>query len=344
MRKDLLPREGQFYRANLHCHSTFSDGHLTPAELKKIYMDAGYSVVAFTDHDVFIPHQELTDDRFLALNGFEVEVDETAAQAGDMAFRKCFHACFVALDPENLNHPLWHRSKYLFGPAKKYRDLVRYDESKPDYERFYTPECLSDMMRIGRENGFFVTYNHPAWSMETGRDYTRYENMNAMEISNYSSLAEGYEENCAYAYDELLRSGKRIFCISADDNHNHADPDSRFWDSFGGYIQIKAPRLDYKTIAAALTAGNFYASQGPEIQALWFEDGQIHVRCAAADRITANYGIRKAKACYAPEGGVLTEAAFDVRPEDRYVRVTVYDAAGRRADTNAYFTDTLFEA
>ena len=29
----LLPRDGQFYRANLHCHSTDSDGHFTPEEL-----------------------------------------------------------------------------------------------------------------------------------------------------------------------------------------------------------------------------------------------------------------------------------------------------------------------
>ena len=35
MRKDLLPREGRFYKANLHAHSTVSDGHYTPEELKQ---------------------------------------------------------------------------------------------------------------------------------------------------------------------------------------------------------------------------------------------------------------------------------------------------------------------
>ena len=34
MKRWLLPEEGSFYKANLHCHSTYSDGQLTPEELK----------------------------------------------------------------------------------------------------------------------------------------------------------------------------------------------------------------------------------------------------------------------------------------------------------------------
>ena len=39
MKKYLLPEGGNFYKANLHCHSNVSDGALSPAELKKIYME-----------------------------------------------------------------------------------------------------------------------------------------------------------------------------------------------------------------------------------------------------------------------------------------------------------------
>ena len=34
MKKYLLPQNGQFYKANLHCHTNFSDGKRTPAEVK----------------------------------------------------------------------------------------------------------------------------------------------------------------------------------------------------------------------------------------------------------------------------------------------------------------------
>ena len=73
MKKYLLPNEGTFYKANLHCHSNLSDGVLTPKELKDLYKANGYSVLAYTDHDIFIPHNELTDDSFVALAGFEAQ-------------------------------------------------------------------------------------------------------------------------------------------------------------------------------------------------------------------------------------------------------------------------------
>lgn len=34
MKHFLLPETGHFYKANLHCHSTVSDGSRTPEEIK----------------------------------------------------------------------------------------------------------------------------------------------------------------------------------------------------------------------------------------------------------------------------------------------------------------------
>ena len=51
MRRYLLPETGSFYKANLHAHSTVSDGGLTPSELKERYRAKGYSILALTDHE-----------------------------------------------------------------------------------------------------------------------------------------------------------------------------------------------------------------------------------------------------------------------------------------------------
>ena len=67
MKKYLLPNEGNFYKANLHCHTVLSDGCWTPEKVKEEYAKMGYSIVAYTDHNVMVPHTELTDDDFLAL-------------------------------------------------------------------------------------------------------------------------------------------------------------------------------------------------------------------------------------------------------------------------------------
>ena len=56
MKKFLLPDGLPEFKANLHCHTTVSDGELTPQQIKECYQKAGYSVVAFSDHDRFYTH------------------------------------------------------------------------------------------------------------------------------------------------------------------------------------------------------------------------------------------------------------------------------------------------
>lgn len=52
-------------------------------------------------------------------------------------------------------------------------------------------------------------------------------------------------------------------------------------------------------------------------------------------------GIIYAKA-YNSEGGTpLTSASFEIKPNQKYFRITVTDASGKHACTNAYFVDEL---
>ncbi len=331
-KKYLLPETGNFYKANLHCHTTVSDGTKTPEEIKEMYKNAGYSVVAYTDHEVFIPHNDLTDDSFVALNGYELHIPYWK----DMTFRfkKSCHVCLVALESDNHTQVCYHRTNYIYGGNMlNYRDKVKFDESLPDYIRTFSSEGISEIMKIGRDNGFFVTYNHPNWSLETYEDYIKYENMHAMEIFNFDSYSIGYPEYNEKEYDDMLRCGKRIFCVATDDNHNKKN------DCFGGFTMIKADKLEYKAITDALLKGNFYASMGPEIHSLYFEDGKIHIKSSEAQSICLNTASRRAQRVT----GCLTEAVFDVVPEDEYVRITVTDMKGKKANTNAYFTDELFK-
>ena len=72
-RVDLLPSNGHFYKANLHCHSTLSDGRYTPEQLKALYLQHGYQIIAFSDHNRLVPHPELKEEGFLPLNAEHIE-------------------------------------------------------------------------------------------------------------------------------------------------------------------------------------------------------------------------------------------------------------------------------
>ena len=339
MKKYLLPEDGEFYKANLHSHSTISDGCLTPEEMKALYKSRGYRILAFTDHDSLVCHNDLTDPDFLVLNGFEVQIYDLNWPTSRT--RKTAHICSIALDPDTVNQPCFHRSWYT---PNRVRHLISYDESQPDYVKMYTGEGVSDFMKRSREAGFFVTYNHPTWSLESYPEYSEYKHMNAMEIYNYSSSTLGFAEYNPRVYDDLLRLGNRIYCIGSDDNHNAEPPTSPYSDACGAFTMIKAKSLNYKTVTDAMLRGDFYASCGPLIHSLVFEDGRVKITTSPAKRITLETGVRYASAEHPTTAdGFITEAEFTVLPDCVYFRITVYDEAGKTASTNAYFVDKLFD-
>ena len=340
MKKMLLSSEKNFYKANLHCHTNLSDGALSPEEVKKVYKDMGYSVVAYTDHDLLIPHDELNDKSFLALHGFEMEINENQQYPGNPRIKTC-HICLIGIEPDNITQPMFGTKYTYIGNSASNIPLVKRDMSLPDYERLYSADGITDIMTRGREAGFFVTYNHPTWSRETYAEYMNYHGMHAMEIMNGGSFCIFYDEYNPRVYDDILSGGERIYCIGADDNHNHPR-DGRMWDSGVAFTVINAESLDYRTVTRALLDGDFYASEAPEIYELTYEDGKIKIKTSHADRIFCNFDIRKALGAFAKvEGKPICEAEFKIPEGAGWFRITVTDEKGKHACTNAYFLDEL---
>lgn len=334
MRKYLLPQDGKFYKANLHCHSDLSDGALSPQELKDLYKANGYSVLAYTDHEILIPHNELTDDSFIALSGFEAQFDENNRYPGRAHEKKC-HICFIAGTPDMVKQPCRKEDYAYIGNAKKYWDSVQIDEENSPFEREYSPESINRMMEIAREKGFFITYNHPAWSLENYEQYMNYDGMHAMEIFNTGAEMLGYQSYASHVYDDMLRGGKKVFAVAADDTHNGKS------DACVGFVMIKAKELKYEAITEALFKGNFYASTGPEIYEIFIEDNEIHIHCSDAVMVSLTTDRRTSRCACAENGKLINEVVFNFDFACEYFRITVKDINGNHADTNAYFTEEL---
>ena len=64
--------KGNWYKGNLHSHTTNSDGHLTPAESVRMFRDHGYSFLAITDHDRYSDYRtDFDGDDFIIIPGYE---------------------------------------------------------------------------------------------------------------------------------------------------------------------------------------------------------------------------------------------------------------------------------
>lgn len=152
MRTYLIPNHGSFYKANLHCHSTVSDGKWTPEQIKENYKARGYSIVAYTDHNVFVTHNELDED-FLPLNGYELDFVQQNRIEGKSP--KVCHVFFISLDENKKMQSIIFESRFI----ERNFDKLCIDNEKPLRQRQYNTEFISAIMAEGVADGFFVTYN-----------------------------------------------------------------------------------------------------------------------------------------------------------------------------------------
>lgn len=317
MKKNLLPETGTVFKANLHCHSTLSDGSLTIDELKKAYIEHGYSIVAFTDHDRYFPHNDLCDETFLAINGYEVDISEPRTKTNNHI--KCYHFNCYDTQPEREN------------PVEI-----------PPYPAYYDMEGINAFIKKVKHDGFIVCYNHPHWSLQTLDDYRDLEGLFALEVYNHSSYIHGTAETQTHVFDEFLRMDKRVLCVASDDNHDREPLDTPESDSFGGFVMIKAPELTTQAVMDALQNGDFYASRGPLIEEISIDGNQVCIKTSPARSISVCIGGRDAQRRVVGDDDILTEAVFTLDPsDDIFFRLEVTDHKGYKAYSNAYFFDTV---
>lgn len=246
MRTFLLPPEGNLYKTNLHCHTTVSDGKFSPAQIKDFYKARGYSAVAFTDHQICMPHPELTDESFVALTGIEI--------AFGIGKSSSIHACGIARDPMTRLH----------FPNNRMNDL----------------EKVNRGIELLNQENFITTLNHPRWSGISAADIASIQGMANMEVVNgYEMVLDGYGNSSA-CFEAELRAGRKLRPFATDDSHTQLDPATCGYEYFRGFTVVKAPELSYQALIDALDAGAFFASTGPMIHNLWLEDNILHLECS----------------------------------------------------------------
>lgn len=315
----LLPATGQFYKANLHCHTTLSDGRWSKEQVKAEYQKRGYSVVAFTDHRHYGWHAELMDEQFIPLAAFEADLNEFFRKPGDFQRVRTYHLNFYDTCPQR-------RQQFAaVQPPQRYGDM----------------DALNGFLAEMNEQGFLCCYNHPYWSLQSAPDYRDLCGVFAMEIYNHGCEHDGLYGYAPQAYDEMLRAGTRLFCLATDDNHNVYPPEHPLCDSFGGFTMLKLPELSYDAVIRALRSGDFYCSTGPELQELYIRGDTLCVRCSPVEKIYLITGGRRCQMKVAAPRETVCEAAFPLRGDEGYVRVDCRDAFGRHAYSNAAFLDTL---
>ena len=347
MKKYLISPELNWYRANMHCHTTVSDGHYSPEEIKKAYKEMGYSIVAYTDHEIIRDHFELSDDGFLAITSSEFSISDSKScfeiKEGEYMeawrSRKVIHLGVYSKDPHNVFHPATNSKDFDWWRSQG-KDIGPIEAD--GYSRAYTIESINETIKRLNENGFLVSLNHPNWSLNDMDDYLNIEGLWSLEILNYATERISGAEYCPYIYDHMVRCGKNrnLFCNMGDDNHNRG---GSFDHSFGGSTIIGAKELKYDQIMSALESGNFYCASGknpPKINSVYVEDNIIKIDCSPATDVFLT-GMGRNFRFANTDGKEITHAEFSLDRQDIMFRITVRDKFGNNAHTHFYKVSDL---
>jgi predicted metal-dependent phosphoesterase TrpH len=293
---------GQFFRGNLHMHSTNSDGALSPEEVCRRYRDEGYDFVALTDHFIGRYGYPITDttgfrdNRFTTILGAELH-------SGAQRNGAIWHILAVGLPAD-------------FEPA-----------DAPDFQAENSRETGPEIARRARDAGAYVAIAHPQWSGLTLDDARSIEAAHAVETYNHGCAMGADRADGFHKLEQLLEEGRRLQLVATDDSH-FTEP-----DHFGGWVMVKAPENDPDALLQALKDGHHYSSQGPELRAIHIDETEITVECSAVVSIIMQGSRNLAKAVH---GHSMTRGSLPVHlfAGSPYVRVSVIDAAGRRAWSN----------
>ena len=298
---------GSFWRGNLHTHSTRSDGVLEPAEVCRRYQAEGYDFIALTDHFIGIYGYPIVDtipfrsDTFTTILGAELH-------SGEMENGELWHILAVGL------------------PA----DFAQ--SNAPNFLPHHGQETGPEIAARAVAAGAFVAIAHPQWSGLTLADARSITTAHAVEVYN-TGCDMGCDRPDGFAIaDLLLTEGRRLTMIATDDAHFH-EP-----DHFGGWVMVKATENTPEALLAALKAGHFYSSQGPELRDVRIEGDKIVVECSAAVSVVAMGHGTGAKGVH---GQSMTRAEVPLSRLNNspWVRVAVIDRAGKRAWSNPIWID-----
>lgn len=281
---------GRFWKGNLHTHSNRSDGALDPAEVVRRYREAGYDFLCLSDH--FLPQFSfpLTDTREYRSEGFTTLIGaELHAPATHLG--DLWHILAVGLPLD-------------FAPTPEGEDGPA-------------------LARRAAASGAFVGIAHPQWYGLDFTDGLALDAAHAVEIYNHTCEMLSARPDGVALFDDLMTRGRKLSGFASDDAHFHSN------DSFGGWVQVKSETLEPDALLAALKAGNYYASTGPEIVSIERDGDTLSVAASPVRSIVlAGPGAKSAVV----HGDSITEAKLDLsRFAGGWCRVVVTDMAGKRA-------------
>jgi len=181
----LFDDDGIWVKAALHCHSTVSDGSLSPEGVVKFYAERGYKVISVTDHNVVTVLKKKFEG-LLTVPGIELSIGKGRGGSS-------YHLVVLGLE----------------------------EVSRPEVSNINE---LNSFLAEIEDRGGVSFIAHPYWSNLFSEDLYQLSNYVGIEVYNTGCDVEVAKGFSMVHWDQLLSLGKKVWGIAVDDAHGYFFP------------------------------------------------------------------------------------------------------------------------
>ena len=181
--------DGEWYRGNLHMHSTNSDGARSPEDAMAWYCDAGYDFAVLSDHRLVSDTTALATPDFITIPGIEMH-------GPDPFTGERYHILGIGVKS-------FERSDDAWGPQ----------------------EAID---RVNADDGLAVMA-HPYWLGQSAFDMRELDGFVGMEVFNSVCDVTRGKGFSNITWDEYLLQSGRTWGFATDDTHWKHGAEGRGW-------------------------------------------------------------------------------------------------------------------
>ena len=297
------------FKANLHCHSTHSDGKLSPQEVAELYAREGYQILCIADHtgngdqdgdgvhdwnlDGVVmsrarpigkghkPHKAIPED--YGREAYVRDYTRTATEQGRPWVEENWK-----IDREGALLVMSGFEDHFTGPHIVVNGYPANIQGG-DIARF---RGTHDYREITQQAGGVVYLPHPhAWDDDAAffLDHPELRRFDGIEVVNGYVMRNGKQQDPAGTqgfarrlWDSILSARVSCWGYGNDDMHTLVDGGA---GPFVAWTDVWAESLSLADVLSALRTGSFCASTGVSVSSLTLEGDSICVTTQNASRI-----------------------------------------------------------
>lgn len=205
--------------------------------------------------------------------------------------------------------------------------LSLFAKENPNPARDATAQEVVDAIN---DKGGIAVLAHPAWSLNTPEELFKLKGVVATEIYNaVSDAGQSLRPYSDYYVDICANNGVYPYLLATDDAHAYDGSDNRL-----GWVMVRADDLSDEALSNAIRCGDFYASEGPDLRVV--REGKKLIIDTSPCEIIGTLS----NTCWAwgrvLRGKDLTHFEYEIKDEEKWVRVEVRDENGKKAWSNIF--------